>query len=240
MANKSELIREFIRELFGQNHDFSNRELNKQKFAEHFESEANKPLQISWKEHQTLFVDQFKIVCKEKNVEPSTYGYAKEKKSFVKKGTDTQWNTQPKPKEIAQQNNQAMQATNNQQAQQNQQLPEKITPLTDEESFKLCRIIAKTCGNMAHAAKEKFEAFSDEESDELGAALNPILKPYLERHGGKWFTLLFVGGSIVAKRAEAFKKDTKDKKDSEKEPEKKPEPTKDELDAFEKWKKEHS
>lgn len=250
MPNKSESIREFIRDLFNQSHDFSNRELNKTKFVEHFESEANKPLGITWKEHQTLFVDQFKSVCKEKSISPSTYGYAKEKKTFASTGTEKQWDTQPKPKQVAGQTNltqnpgiKSVQSAGH--ATQSEQKTETITPLTEEESFRLCRIIGKTAANVINAKYEKFTPLDDAEADELGAALNPILKPYLEKYGGKVMTLLFVGGSIVAKRKDAFKKDgdksdTKPK-DTPPPPSSKPaasDPTSDAPFNFEQWKKE--
>lgn len=250
MPNKSESIREFIRDLFNQSHDFSNRELNKTKFVEHFESEANKPLGITWKEHQTLFVDQFKSVCKEKNISPSTYGYAKEKKTFASSGTEKQWDTQPKPKQVAGQTNttqnpgiKSVQSAGH--APQSEPKQETITPLTEEESFRLCRIIGKTAANVINAKYEKFTPLDDAEADELGAALNPILKPYLEKYGGKFMTLLFVGGSIVAKRKDAFKKDTETKTEKKETPQPKQKPAASDPTPpdgapfnFEQWKKE--
>ena len=96
--SKSEAIREWIRSQFEASFDFSNRALTKEKFKEHFESEETQKLGINFDKHRSLFIDMLKGVCREKKIDPTTFGYSREKITFVKSTTDSTLNITPKPK----------------------------------------------------------------------------------------------------------------------------------------------
>lgn len=234
--NKSEQIREFVRSLFDQNHDFSNRSLNKEKFISHFETEESKKLpdddRITWQKHQTLFLDQFKSTCREKKIDPSQYGYGKPKEKFVKSSFDVESTITPKPKSIRSTIPTAEKPTQLQSIEK--QPPQTHTPLTDEESFKLNRIIFKMIGNMANSVKPKFTNFNDDELDQLAEAWSPLTKPYLEKFGGRLFTATFVTASVLSSRADAFRSE---KQRDNQEPKNNTNPM-NSVD-FDKWSKQH-
>jgi len=253
MVNKSEEIRVLIRQLFDSNHDFSNRELNKQEFVKYFETEEKKSLDINWKKHQTLFIDQLDVVAKEKKIDVRTYGYGGKKLKQTSTGSDNVKSTiTPKPKQLQQtQSNQQTQSTQNLEQNQNglkivgdnSQLqnytPEgdPIIRLTEDEATKLTKILWKTAGNMAHKLNDKFEIFDETELLELADAWMPIAKPHLEAHGGRLFTAGIVTLGVLSKRADAFGKPKRDKTTKEKE-ESKEESSKGEDDEdFKEWQK---
>ena len=240
--SKSEAIREWIRSRFEENFDFSNRELTKQKFKEHFESDENQKLGINFDKHRSLFIDMLKGVCREKKIDPTTYGYSREKVSFTRSSNDSTLNVTPKPKsstkpESTETKSDLTAKTSTESTTSEQST---ITPLTDDESVKLVRIIAKIGGNVLHAWKDKFEKFDNEELDELAVGCNPLLKPYLEKHGGKVLVAL---GSILSvmsnkNRLKVFSSKKKKKDDDEDEDEDETD-TKTDNSNFNKWSKDH-
>ena len=235
--DKSETIREWIRGLFSENFDFSNRDLSKEKFKEKFESEENKQLEISWNRHQTLFIKCLKSVCKEKNVDVRTYGYAREKIKFSQSSSDSQAvvNIQPKPKggKIETKPSQELGKPSTEIGER----PPTITPISEEQATKLTRICWRVCGSVLHAWKEKFQKFDNDELEELSIAWEPLLKPYLERYGGKLIIAFMVTAGVFSKRADVFKK--KKKEDTEETKEDKIEISKEDSEKFEAWKKKH-
>jgi len=238
--DKSQAIRDWIRKQFDLKFDWSNRELTKlefQKFFEHGESEI-KALEINWKKHHTLFLDQLKKICKEKNISPTTYGYAEKKITYMPKPSEKEPKVtiQPKPKggaaEITKIETEAEKTTG-------EEAPKRII-LSIEQSEKLTRIIWKIIGNILHAWKEGFDKFDEEELEELALGWNPLFKPYLERFGGQLGAALLITTGVFASkgRPKAFKVKKKDEKEkSEEQEEEKIEITKEQSESFEEWKK---
>ena len=229
--DKSETIREWIRGLFSENFDFSNHDLAKQKFREHFESEENKELEISWARHDTLYIKSLKYVCKEKKIDVRTYGYQREKIKFAQTSSDAQAEIKitPKPKGGKETTTETKLTTT--------EAPRTITPISEEQATKLTRICWRVCGSVLHAWKEKFTKFDNEELDELAIAWEPLVHPYLEKYGGKIIIALMVTAGVFSKRADVFKKK---KKSEEEEPEEEEiKISKEDSEKFEKWKKEH-
>lgn len=242
MTNKSDLIREFIRSLFDSNHDFSNRELNKTKFKEFFETEEKKPLDISWQKHQTLFIDQMAVVAREKNIDVKTYGYGGKKmqfKNLSQTGVKSTITPKPKGQGIQPQQTQGLQtATSTGQAATGlaQTSDKIITVLTDEESVKLTTILCKTFGNGIHRLKPDFKAFSEDEALELGSAWSPLAKPYLEKYGGRLFTAVAVSIGVMTaeNRLSAFAAKPKGDKSRDEREEPPKNTNTDDFEAFQK------
>lgn len=233
--DKSETIREWIRSLFEENFDFSNRDLTKEKFRTHFESEENKPLEITWSKHQTLFIKNLKQVCKEKKIDIRTYGYAREKIKFeIGSSEDAEIKISPKPKGTK---GELVAKTGTELTETKTEGETKITPISEDEAIKLTKIIWRVGGRVLHAWKEGFALFDDDELDELAVAWYPLCKPYLEKYGGRIAVALLVTSGVFSNkgRPEAFKMKKKNKDDDDKEPE---EQSTNETDKeeFEKWK----
>lgn len=240
--DKSQTIRDWIRKQFDLKFDWSNRELTRlefQKFFEHGESEI-KALEINWKKHHTLFLDQLKVICKEKNISPTTYGYAEKKITFMPKTEkEPKVTIQPKPKggatEIVKIETEAEKVAG-------EEAPKRII-LSIEQSEKLTRIIWKIIGNILHAWKEAFDKFDEEELEELALGWNPLFKPYLERFGGQLGAALLITTGVFASkgRPKAFKVKKKkeiEEVEEEETKEEKIEITKEQSQSFEQWKKE--
>ena len=232
--DKSETIREWIRGLFSENFDFSNRDLAKEKFKEKFESEENKQLEISWSRHQTLFIKCLKSVCKEKKVDVRTFGYAREKIKFAETSSDAQAAIKitPKPKGSTK-----PEPTTGITLPTTTETPRIITPMSEEQATKLTRICWRVCGSVLHAWKEKFDKFDNDELDELAIAWEPLIHPYLEKYGGKIAIALMVTAGVFSKRAHVFKKKKKSDEDEEEETkeEKKVELSEKDKKEFEEW-----
>ena len=238
--DKSPAIRDWIRNHF--DIDWSNRELSKLEFQKFFEQNQEseiKELEINWKKHRTLFIEQFKKICKEKSISPTTYGYAEEKITFMPRTEkEPRVTIKPKPKgggaaEITKIETEAGKETTEEQA------PKRII-LSIEQSEKLTRIIWKIIGNILHAWKEGFDKFDEEELEELALGWNPLFKPYLERFGGQLGAALLITTGVFASkgRPKAFKVKKKDEKEkSEEQEEEKIEITKEQSESFEEWKK---
>lgn len=228
--DKSETIREWIRGLFSENFDFSNRDLVKEKFKEHFESEENKQLEISWANQNTLYIKSLKYVCKEKKIDVRTFGYAREKIKFVESSSDAQADVKitPKPKGSTTATIETKTSTGTETTEK----PVTYTPITEEHAVKLTKICWRVCGSVLHAWKEKFEKFDNDELEELAIAWEPLIHPYLEKYGGKIIIALMVTAGVFSKRAHVFKKKKSDKDEDEEETEELSE--KDKQD-FKKW-----
>jgi len=238
--DKSENIREWIRGKFNENHDFSNKDLTRRLFKEYFESQENQKLEINLKTHQSLFIKCLKQVCKEKKIPVQTYGYAEIKPKFTQSTGAVKTTITPKPKgtDLTTTEGQPQPKTSTETGQ-------VITPMTEEQAIKLTRICWRICGSVIHAWKEKFDKFDKDELDELAIAWEPLLKPYLERFGGKIAIALFVTAGVFSKRADAFKSDKQLEKEKKEKAEKKSEKTEkievsdDDKKKFEEWKKKH-
>ena len=178
----SEILRDWIRGLFEQNHDFSNREITKQKFKEHFESEQNKNLLITWDKHNTLFIEQFKRICKERKIDPATFGYSNPKKTFVKvESGQVKATVTPKPKSSqTEQAQQAAQPTSPATTAMTE--PEKIE-ITDDQSKELTKIAIKTADGIFFKKYPDAKPFSDDETNTRILLCNPVLRPLWEKLG---------------------------------------------------------
>ena len=218
--DKSEVIREHIRNNFDKNIDWSNPDVRKKTFQELCESENGTKNGITWAKHQTLFIAQFKKVCKEKNLDPQTFGLARPKVEFVKTSSEIKSTITPKPKE-------SKKFQQEQKAAQTQTItidkdgkPISPTQPTEPEiviTKELVQVTFKTLFGMVRWKFKDFDALTKEEIDSLGTAWLPVFQKYLEQNWLFWGIPLVTTAGIILPRIAKMKNPDEKKEEKKKE-----------------------
>jgi len=177
MTSKSEAIRNFISAKLDENFNFSDKTLRKQAYIDFCLSDEGKAQGLDYAKHATLFHDEFKVVCKQKQIDPRTFGIMPRKmQDHVSANNNISATITPKPKAPSQhsQNQQQTPTTNPAQTAPQQTAPNiAITP-------DLTKITAKTFFNIVRMKKKNWADLDEAELEALAQGWTPVFQKYLQ------------------------------------------------------------
>lgn len=243
--DKSETIREFIRTQFKANFDFTNKDARQKLFQDYCTSPEGKAADLDWNKHNTLFLSNFKKVCRELKKDPTMYGLSRDKVEFKSSTDEGSITIKPKPKGFK--------------SPQGQPMPKpkledgtiKKEDLADGDGViqwdtKLTGITLTTFYNLISKKWTSLLPLTDEEKDTLGTAWQPLFQKYLSKNWGLWGAPLIVTAGILSgkfqearQNASPSGKKSEEKKPDEKQPDTNVETDEDARKRFEQWKATH-
>lgn len=171
MTSKSEAIRNFVSQKLDENFNFSDKALKKQAFVEFCASEEGKAVGLDYSTNATLFNDEFKVVCKQRGIDPRTFGIMPRKMQDHVKSPDINATITPKPKTSSQQQQTAPSPTASPQQTQTQQIAIGVD---------LVKITAKTFFNIVRMKKKNWSDLDEAELEALGQGWLPVFQRYLQ------------------------------------------------------------
>lgn len=242
--DKSETIREFIRTQFKTNFDFTNKDARQKLFQDYCISAEGKAAGLDWNKHNTLFLSNFKKICRELKKDPTMYGLSRDKVEFKSSSDDGQVSIKPRPKGFKSPQGQAP-------SQPPKEGEQPTQPVLDDGvvmqwDAKLTGITLNTFYSLLQKKWTSLLPLSQEEKDTLGAAWQPLFQKYLSKNWGLWGTPLIVTAGILSGKFSEARANAppEEKKSDDKQEEKKPDSnvkTDENAKArFEEWSKLHN
>lgn len=210
---RSESIREFIRKKLDEKFDFSNEKARLVEFKTWCDEPTQKKAGFEFAKHRTLFTEQLKKVCTERNIDPTTFGLSRPKISFAQTSGQVTAEIKPQPKSATPQPQESMQPP--------QTTPtQPPAPIKDEDKIEIdeefVEITFKVFFEGVRIKMKSWKSLSDDELERLGQAWLPLFKKYLQNNWGLWgLPILTTLGIIAERRADSKTEESESKQDKE-------------------------